>query len=117
MGFRELYIFNLAMLARQGWRILQNPDSLCAVVLKALYFPDSSILQARVTKGISYTWRSILKGIELLKEGIVWRVGDGTEIDAFADPWIPRGQTRRVCTPDELEEGLKVCDLIDPVTG
>jgi hypothetical protein len=66
---------------------------------------------------MSYTWRSILKGLELLKEGIIWRVGDGEDIDVFADPWIPRGQNRRVCTPDELEEGLRVCDLINTGTG
>jgi hypothetical protein len=39
-------IFNLAMLARQGWRLLMFPKSLCAQVLKAKYFPDGNILDA-----------------------------------------------------------------------
>jgi hypothetical protein len=30
LGYRDLHLFNLAMLARQGWRLLLNPDSLCA---------------------------------------------------------------------------------------
>ena len=30
MGFRDLRTLNLAMLAKQGWKILQNPD----IVLK-----------------------------------------------------------------------------------
>ena len=30
LGFRNLHLFNLAMLARQGWRILSNPDSVCS---------------------------------------------------------------------------------------
>lgn len=30
MGFRDLRLFNLAMLGKQGRRLLQNPDSLCA---------------------------------------------------------------------------------------
>ena len=30
MGFRNLQAFNLAMLAKQGWRLLSNPQSLIA---------------------------------------------------------------------------------------
>jgi hypothetical protein len=77
LGFRDLYGFNMAMLARQGWRMLTNPDSLCARVLKARYFPNTSMLEATASAGISYSWRSILKGISLLKEGLIWRIGDG----------------------------------------
>jgi hypothetical protein len=49
--------------------------------------------------GISYTWRSILKGIAVLKEGMVWRVGDGNGIDIWRDPWLPKEHTRKRITP------------------
>src|SRR6266540_2085416 len=90
LGFRDLHIFNLAMLARQGWRLLHNPHSLCAAVLKAKYFPACSLLEATPQRGMSYSWRSIMRGVELLKEGIVWRVGSGESINIWTDPWIPR---------------------------
>jgi hypothetical protein len=79
--------------------MLINPDSLCARVLKARYFPNSSILEATATSGISYTWRSILKGCDLLKEGLVWRIGDGSRVNIWSDPWIVRDGSRCPVTP------------------
>jgi hypothetical protein len=71
LGYKDLYEFNMAMLAKQAWCLLTNPSSLCARVLKARYFPDGDLLNAIPANGISYRWRSILKGVALLKEGIV----------------------------------------------
>lgn len=40
MGFRDFHSFNLAMLAKQVWRLINEPDSLCARVLRTKYYPD-----------------------------------------------------------------------------
>ena len=117
LGFRDLHAFNIAMLARQAWRLIQNPNSLCAQVLSARYYPNDSILNASPKGGISYTWRSILKGINLLKKGIIWRVGSGNNINIWSDPWIPRGSTRRVITQRGRNAITKVNELIDPTTN
>nr|XP_023899165.1 uncharacterized protein LOC112011020 [Quercus suber] len=39
MGFRNLQAFNLAMLAKQAWRLLTKQDSLVARIYKARYYP------------------------------------------------------------------------------
>ncbi|GJN08951.1 hypothetical protein PR202_ga26913 [Eleusine coracana subsp. coracana] len=44
-GFGDLHLFNMAMLSRQAWRLLNNQDTLCGQVLKAKYFPDGKLLQ------------------------------------------------------------------------
>ncbi|MCI18779.1 RNA-directed DNA polymerase (Reverse transcriptase) [Trifolium medium] len=59
MGFRDLRAFNEALLAKQGWRLLTNPQSLVATVLKAKYFPHGQFLQAKQGHRSSYSWQSI----------------------------------------------------------
>lgn len=44
LGFKDLKVFNLALLAKQGWRFIQNPSSLLHKVLKAKYFGSTSFL-------------------------------------------------------------------------
>lgn len=55
LGYRDLYCFNQAMLAKHIWRFLCDPDSLCARVMRCKYYPDGNILRARPKKGSSYT--------------------------------------------------------------
>ena len=117
LGFRDLHSFNMAMLARQGWRLLQNPSSICARALEAKYHPGRSIIEAPPQNGMSYAWRNILKGVQLLKKGITWRVGDGRNINIWKDPWLPRGITRRVITLQGRNLVTRVAELIDPITN
>ena len=46
LGFRDMEIFNLALLARQTWRVTMDPDSLSGRVLKAKYHVNADFLQA-----------------------------------------------------------------------
>lgn len=74
-GFRDLEVFNLALLAKQGWRLIQNLDSLVAQILKAKYFPSGSFLQARLGSHPSYAWRCMIKALPILEQGLIWRMG------------------------------------------
>ena len=67
--------------------------------------------------GISYSWRSLLRGLRALENGIIWRVGDGTQIRIWEDLWIPAGVTRCLRTPRGATLHTRVAELIDPVTG
>lgn len=99
LGFRDIRTFNMAMLSKQGWRLIHNPNSQCSQVLRAKYYPDGDLLHASPATNMSYTWRSILKSFEVLKVGIVWRIGDGSKINIWSDPWLPRETSRRPITP------------------
>jgi hypothetical protein len=81
MGFRNYTVFNQALLAKQAWRVLIRPLSLCSRVLRERYFRDGNFLTASCPKGASYTWKSIMHGRELLRASLVWRIGDGKSVD------------------------------------
>lgn len=48
MGFCDLISFNRALLAKQCWRLLQDPSSLLYAILKGKYFPNGSLLTAEI---------------------------------------------------------------------
>jgi hypothetical protein len=89
MGFRDIVLFNQAMLGRQAWRILTELTSLCARVLKGRYFPFSNFWHAQRPRSTSYTWRSILFGRELLLQGVQWGISNGRSVKIKSDYWIP----------------------------
>jgi len=116
-GFRDLESFNLALLAKQVWRLLFEPDSLWTRVLRAKYYLDGKLLNAKPKSGSSFTWQSILSGLDCFKQGYIWRVGDGSQINIWDDCWIPASHNRKVMTPRGHNLVTTVDELINPVTG
>ncbi|KAA3478112.1 reverse transcriptase [Gossypium australe] len=96
MGFKNLYMFNKPLLAKQVWRILVQPQCLLARVLKARYFPFTDVLNAKVSSYPSFTWRSICNARDLISDGMVWRVGSGKLVNIWNDPWLPGKEQNRL---------------------
>ena len=80
MGFRQLKQFNLALLAKQGWRLQTMQNSLLYRLFKAQYFPRTDFIHASLGTNPSYVWRSIMVAQYLVKQGSQWNVGKGTSI-------------------------------------
>ncbi|XP_059449513.1 uncharacterized protein LOC132180640 [Corylus avellana] len=114
LSFRDLECFNQALLAKQGWRLVQHPDSLVAKVLKAKYFPQGNFLDAQLGSHPSYTWRSIWKAKSLLQARMKWRVGNGQSIKIWGDKWLPTPTSHVVQSPiHRLTPDACVSELID----
>ncbi|CAN1144857.1 hypothetical protein LINPERHAP2_LOCUS14344 [Linum perenne] len=79
----EIYIINLFLLARQGWKIVTEPNSLLTRVLKGKYFHDSNFFSAEEGSCPSWGWSSILASRDLLIQGLRCQVGTGSQIAAF----------------------------------
>ena len=94
MGFRMIHEFNLTLLAKQLWRLVQYPDSLVARVLKGKYYRLSSPLRIAAVDNPSYVWTSISAAKKLLLLGIRSKVHSGYEINVWQDPWTPSTPAR-----------------------
>lgn len=118
MGFKELEDFNLAMLAKQGWRKFQDPYSLVSQVLNQKHFSNNHFFQAKMGGKPFYIWRNILAACSLLENGTYWRVGNGREIHIWKENWIPKSTNFIVQgVLKDLDEKVKVHELIDPYTN
>ncbi|XP_058218798.1 uncharacterized mitochondrial protein AtMg00310-like [Rhododendron vialii] len=56
LGFQDLTSYNLALLAKQGWRIMMSLECLLAQVLKSRYFKDKSFMEAELGSNPSWVW-------------------------------------------------------------
>ncbi|XP_062028441.1 uncharacterized protein LOC133744326 [Rosa rugosa] len=74
--------------AQQGWRLIQDPESLVGRLLKAIYFPHCNFWDAEVGSAPSYAWRSILNGRDIMQAGIRRHIGDGKSTNVWTDPWL-----------------------------
>ncbi|KAH9670685.1 putative reverse transcriptase/RNA-dependent DNA polymerase [Citrus sinensis] len=86
LGFREMSSFNQALVAKQGWRLLQYPHLLVTKVLKAR---------------------------QVLQKEIRWRIGNCEQIHICRDNWIPRLETFRPLSIQNLPAEATVSELIN----
>lgn len=94
LGFRDIKSFNIAMLGKQVWRILQSPNSLVSRVLKSRYFASSSILDANLGRKHSFIRSSLFEGRNLVKKGLRILIGNGSETSLWSDPWLSTNPSR-----------------------
>lgn len=88
LRYRDLHVFNLALLAKQYWNFLHNETSTIHVIFKAKYFPRDCFHTTSLGFQQSYLWRNLLVARELVNEGLAWRVGNDEKIGALTDKWV-----------------------------
>ena len=55
--------------------------TLCFIVsLRQDFFPNGSIMEAKDSRRGSYSWKSILKGMDVIAWGACWWIGNGKSV-------------------------------------
>ncbi|XP_021728399.1 uncharacterized protein LOC110695480 [Chenopodium quinoa] len=90
LGIRYLLSFNLALLAKQSWRLRLNPHLLASRVLKAKY---AILLSSRPSVTCPHpSWGScgLQEGGLALSSGLAWKIGSGDKVSILQDSWDPK---------------------------
>ncbi|KAK9682037.1 hypothetical protein RND81_10G046000 [Saponaria officinalis] len=90
-----------------------EPRSVVARLLKARYFPNSSLLKASVGRHPSYIWQSLMEARWVLNRECRWLIGDGRSINFLSDLWTLKGPTFRVWSPRFNVNDSCVADWIE----
>ncbi|XP_056862666.1 uncharacterized protein LOC130510404 [Raphanus sativus] len=118
LGFRDIEIFNDSLLAKIGWRLIKEPNSLLAQVLLGKYAHSTSFMDCPIPSSASHGWRSVLAGRDILRKGLSWAVGNGESIRVWDDPWLSFNEPIKPIGPPSSEhQSLLVCDLLCPITN
>jgi hypothetical protein len=55
-------------------------------------------------------------GLDLLKKGVIWRIGSGSKVKIFCDNWLPRSDGMKVEGRQGNSRMKWVSELINPLT-
>ncbi|OMO53282.1 Endonuclease/exonuclease/phosphatase [Corchorus capsularis] len=104
LGFRDFETFNLALLAKQGWRIIHNENSLCTKVLKAKYYQNKMFLTANLGGNPFFYgevfWRDERPGTICSPNKVNSLMDNGTwDLDLLNELFEPDDVGRILCIP------------------
>ncbi|XP_019098248.1 PREDICTED: uncharacterized protein LOC109131580 [Camelina sativa] len=117
LGFKDIELFNQALLAKQAWRLIHYPNCLFSRFMKSRYFNDMPFMLADYGKRPSFAWRSILHERALLEKGLNQRVGDGVSLKVWTSLWLEDDRIRAPLMKNILVDlELSVHELINQDT-
>jgi len=90
--------------AKQGWLLLKQNNLWVDVIHHKYIWPlaiTDWICRPNWNRhGISGIWRAILNAMPIIRDSLLWRIGNGTSVCIGIDPWPGSGNAHR------LPEGL-----------
>lgn len=111
MGICDMSVFNDAFLGKLAWRLVHAHGSLLSRVFQVKYYPRSSFLIPWL-RG-QFSWKNIWSVKSLLKEGLIWRIRDGSSVNVLDDSWAADELGSRMTSP-KVSGITKARDLMIP---
>ena len=71
-------------------------------------------MEAREPSNASYAWKNILRGCNVIKRGVAWRIGGGNLVHIWGYKWLPRKFNNKIISPPIARESTAmVSSIID----
>lgn len=115
MGFKKNRAFNIAMLAKQSWKLQTYSNSLVCKICKAQYYHNGSFVTALIGSNPSYILQSLMAAQDLVRNYGRWRVGSGSKIQIWQDLWLQDELNPNIeSTPQQYQQIFTITDLRMP---
>lgn len=85
-GVRRAQVLNEALLMKLSWRFAHSPHNLWVRLLKSKYNISRNFWSFNAASGPGIC-KSLKHGTTLLKEGLSWRIGNGSSVNFWIDRW------------------------------
>lgn len=89
LGIRETRQAKAAFIAKLGWRLLAEPNSLWSRVLRAKYCDSICDLDMfKEKQNASHTWRGIMSSVDVVRKGVNMAMGNGQNFFFWHHRWV-----------------------------
>jgi hypothetical protein len=88
LGFRLMKDINLSLIAKFGWKLLSNHDSLWVSLFKSKYIKYGNLLSCPLGSS-SFIWNGIKAIVPFLVSGACYMPHLFSQLSVWTSPWIP----------------------------
>ncbi|KAL5542541.1 hypothetical protein UlMin_010251 [Ulmus minor] len=90
LGLRRMSSMNEVIIAKWGWDLLTGKNSQCLLFLQGKYLRVGSFKSVEALPTDSTFWKAIIESKDTLLRGACFQIGDGSSINIWEDPWVPK---------------------------
>ena len=120
LGIKSMRQVNAAFLAKLGWRLLAEPQSLWSRILRAKYCENRCDIDMFKEKAnASNAWRGIIQNVDIVRKGVNMAVGNGAKTFFWHHRWATDKPLIELTTVDPplMLQDVTVGEMWDVNTG
>lgn len=99
-GIKKLEDFSSALVVKLGWQLISSNSLWIKVAVSknifALNVMDWIRQPHRYSSGMSIIWKFVLKSLDIIREGITWKIQSSSAVKIGQEPWIGYGDAYRL---------------------